>query len=32
MKIGEVIRKYRKEKNLTQEEMAQMLGDRKSVV
>ena len=26
MKIGEVIRKYRKEKNLTQEEMAQMLG------
>jgi len=26
MKIGEVIRKYRKEKNLTQEEMAQALG------
>lgn len=26
MKIGEIIRKYRKEKNLTQEEMANRLG------
>lgn len=26
MEIGEVIRKYRKEKNLTQEEMAVRLG------
>lgn len=26
MQIGEVIRKYRKEKNMTQEEMAERLG------
>lgn len=26
MKIGEVIRKYRKEKQMTQEEMAEYLG------
>ena len=26
MEIGEVIRKYRKEKNMTQEEMAKRLG------
>ena len=26
MQLGEVIRKYRKEKNLTQEEMAKRLG------
>ena len=27
MQIGEKIRKYRKEKNMTQEEMANRLGD-----
>ena len=26
MQLGEVVRKYRKEKNLTQEEMAKRLG------
>lgn len=26
MRLGEVIRKYRKEKNMTQEEMANRLG------